>query len=338
MDARDCLRRVRRPHTERWLDALQLRSGGALDTAPRIESDHWYERYHLPQRSLQAAVAASAAPCGAPSALNAIFLLLGAVSASWARSPNGGLCARLPPRPPQQVRVWAGAAAQLHRTERVFSMLNMRSAQDHDFTAKAVIRNVALSLFAEHGHRSVSVRQIAAAAAVSPALVLHHFGSKEGLREAVDQYAAAQLDGLLDSTDEVGGVLTTGSNASIAELFARVLPAGSPLPAYLRRLLLEGDPAGLALFRRWYEVSRALIEQLIAAGFAAPTEDPEVLAAFMLTADVALLVLRQPVADVLGFDPLSPEGLTRWAAEVARIYRDGALMVPEQATNDQADR
>jgi AcrR family transcriptional regulator len=217
-------------------------------------------------------------------------------------------------------------------------MLNMRSVDDSDLTAKAVIRNAALGLFAEHGHQAVSVRQIAQAAGVSPALVLHHFGSKDGLREAVDQYAAAQFDALLEAPDEVGEVLVSGSNASMAELIARVLPPGSPLPAYLRRLLLEGDPAGRALFRRWYAVSRALMEQLIAAGFATPTDDPEVRAAFMLTADLALLVLREPLADALGFDPVSPDGLARWGAEVARIYREGVLAVPEETTERSADR
>lgn len=214
----------------------------------------------------------------------------------------------------------------------------MRSADDGDLTAKAVIRNAALRLFAESGHSAVSVRQIAEAAGVSPALVLHHFGSKDGLREAVDRYAAAQLDALLEAPDEVGDVITSGSNASMAELIARVIPPGSPLPAYLRRLLLEGDAAGRALFRRWYEVSRTLIEQLIAAGYATPTKDPEVLAAFMLTADLALLVLREPLTDALGFDPVSPDGLTRWAAEVARIYREGALVVPDETTDGPADR
>lgn len=214
----------------------------------------------------------------------------------------------------------------------------MRSAEEEDLTAKAVIRNAALRLFAENGHQAVSVRQIAGAARVSPALVLHHFGSKEGLRAAVDRYAAAQLDRLLEAPEEVGDVITTGSNASMAELIARVIPADSPLPAYLRRLLLEGDEAGRALFRRWYEVSRTLVEQLIAAGYATPTEDPEVRAAFMLTADLALLVLREPLTDVLGFDPVSPEGLTRWAAEVARIYREGALVVPDETSDGPADR
>ena len=36
------------------------------------------------------------------------------------------------------------------------------------------------------------MRQIAGEAGVSPALVLHHFGSKAGLREEVDGYVAAR--------------------------------------------------------------------------------------------------------------------------------------------------
>lgn len=214
----------------------------------------------------------------------------------------------------------------------------MRSADDHDLTGRAVIRNAALRLFADHGPAAVSVRQIAEAAGVSPALVLHHYGSKAGLREAVDEYAAAQFDALFEGTDEVGEVLTTGSGASLAELFARALPEDSPLPAYFRRLVLDGDPAGRQMFRQWFEMTRVLLDQLVAADFARPSDDPAVRSAFLLSADLVLLLLREPLTDVLGVDPLSPDGLPRWAAEVAQIYRDGAFAVPLEATDDRASK
>lgn len=37
---------------------------------------------------------------------------------------------------------------------------------------------------------------------------------------------------------------------SVAEAFTRALPDGSPLPAYLRQLLLTNNPAGAALLGR----------------------------------------------------------------------------------------
>jgi hypothetical protein len=48
----------------------------------------------------------------------------------------------------------------------------------------------------------------------------------------------------------------------------------------------------------------------------------------MLAADLALLLLREPLAAALGFDPMSPDGLKRWAAEVAQITREGIFITP----------
>jgi len=61
----------------------------------------------------------------------------------------------------------------------VFSILNMRSVDD--LTAAARIRDAAIERFGEQGF-SVGLRPIAEAAGVSAALVIHHFGSKDGLR------------------------------------------------------------------------------------------------------------------------------------------------------------
>jgi AcrR family transcriptional regulator len=60
-----------------------------------------------------------------------------------------------------------------------------------DLTARARIRDVAIARFAADGVARTSVRAIAAEAGVSPALVIHHFGSKDALRVACDQHVAA---------------------------------------------------------------------------------------------------------------------------------------------------
>lgn len=65
-------------------------------------------------------------------------------------------------------------------------MANPR-ASDEDLTAKARIRNTALDLYAQYGEERISLRAVASEAGVTLGLVQHHFKTKAGLREAVDQ-------------------------------------------------------------------------------------------------------------------------------------------------------
>jgi AcrR family transcriptional regulator len=204
-------------------------------------------------------------------------------------------------------------------------------ADPHDLTARATIRNAALRLFADRGADAVTVREIAAQAGVSPALVLHHFGSKDGLRAEVDAFAAQAFDVIFEAmpTDEVVELLSGGAaSGSLAEAFARGFPHGSPLPAYLGRLLLTHDPAGAALFGRWYATTRRLLDVMVEAGAARPSEDPAVRAAFFLVNDLALILLRTQIAMVIGADPLTPEGIERWAREASIVYAEGAFRAP----------
>ena len=208
----------------------------------------------------------------------------------------------------------------------------MSSAIDpRDLTARAAIRNAALRLFAERGADAVTVREIATQAGVSAALVLHHFGSKDGLRAEIDAYAAQAFDTIFEAmpADELVEMLAGGSaSGSLAEAFARGFPHGSPLPAYLGRLLLTHDPAGSALFGRWYATTKHLLELMVEAGVARPTDDPAVRAAFFLVNDLGLVLLRSHVALAIGVDPLTPEGIERWAEEAGIVYAEGAFSAP----------
>lgn len=206
----------------------------------------------------------------------------------------------------------------------------MRSADD--LTTRATIRNAALRLFADHGPDAASVRQIASEAGVSAALVLHHFGSKQGLRDAVDEYASQACDEIIEfgQQEDVAATLAEGDGGSIAEAFSRSFPPDSPLPAYLRRLILAGDPAGKRIFRRWYEGTRQLLDEIQRMGIAAPSDDPDVRAAFFIVSDLAVLLLRDQLRETLGFDPMSTDGMARWANEVSVIYRDGAWNTQEK--------
>ena len=208
----------------------------------------------------------------------------------------------------------------------------MRSA-GADLTARATIRNRALELFAAHGFDAVSVRQIAAAAEVSPALVLHHYGSKEGLRGDVDAYVAGIFDEALARLIDNPEALTDDTPhaaATVTELMLAGLPSGSPVPAYLRRLLLSGDPVGRDLFARWHKTTLQLNAHLEKAGVLQPTDDPDVRAAFLIVNDLAMILLRDHLADVLGEDPLSTAGMTRWATDVLAAYTRGVFKTDQR--------
>jgi AcrR family transcriptional regulator len=203
-------------------------------------------------------------------------------------------------------------------------MLNMRSLPD-DRTARARIRDEALRLFGDRGPDGVTIRDVAAAAGVSPALVIRHYGTKEGLREAVDQQVAATFEAMLAEAGDPAGAqpFSQESVPALAEMVAASLPAGSAVPAYIGRLLVSGGPAGSALFRRLYEVSREALSRMSAAGTVSAGADPAMRAAFLLVNDLAVLILRDRIREVLGADPLSAAGARRWGAEVLAVYRGG---------------
>lgn len=204
----------------------------------------------------------------------------------------------------------------------------MRSAGNRDrgdLTAKAVIRDEALRLFAEHGPDRVSVRQVAAAAGVSPGLVMHHYGSRQGLREAVDTHVGGVFDTWFAQAAEIDWSADT---ASVTELLTAALPPDSPIPGYVKQLLTGGDPAGRALFAQWYRATVVMLDRLTEAGAVRPVDDGRTLAAFLVLNDLAVLLLRDHVTATLGEDPLSREGAARWTATALAVYRDGVFTDP----------
>jgi AcrR family transcriptional regulator len=213
---------------------------------------------------------------------------------------------------------------RLTSTDRVVSVLTMRSAGE-DRTARAQIRDAALRLFASDGADRVPLRRIAAEAGVSHALVVHHFGSKEGLRAVVDAHVIQIFDAVLADVTGASGqdVLTAdGSESAVSAMLER-LPADSPVPAYVRRLLLDGGEPAQALFERLFALSVGGLDTMVRRGSAAPGQDAAVRAAFLLANDLAVLLLRDQLTAALGVDPLSPEGLRRWSAEVFAVYAEG---------------
>jgi TetR/AcrR family transcriptional regulator, regulator of cefoperazone and chloramphenicol sensitivity len=155
--------------------------------------------------------------------------------------------------------------------ERVFSVLNMRSVDD--LTAVARIRDAAIEQFGEHGF-NVGLRAIAKAAGVSAGLVIHHFGSKEGLRAACDEFVTESI-----LTTKTESVQTSDPATWFAQLAQ--IESFAPLTAYLVRSMQTGGDLAKSMWRTMIDKTEQYIEEGVRAGTIKPSPDPKARAKFL---------------------------------------------------------
>lgn len=201
------------------------------------------------------------------------------------------------------------------------------TATQPEASGRQRILDAALALYAERGPYAVRMRDIAARADVSPALVVHHFGSNAGLRAEVNAHVIGFFERLRDTAliHVKDAARDPSQVGSIAAGVLQQLPPGSPIPGYLRYLLLSGDPAGKQLFSTWVEVGRAMMTELIDAGVATSTDDIDARVAFLVLYDISLLTLHEHINDAIGSDPVTADGLHRMVATAFELYSHGFL-------------
>ncbi|MHB8190131.1 MAG: TetR/AcrR family transcriptional regulator [Ferrimicrobium sp.] len=137
-------------------------------------------------------------------------------------------------------------------------------ATTNDLVAKARIRNAALELHATKGESNTTIREVAKAVGVSPGLVVHHFGNKEGLRKAVEQHVIDRFLHALNTipTDGAAANVVAARDASVAALLAQ----NPILVNYLRRSVLDPSPVGPELLDRLMDFTLDQVRTLRAAG------------------------------------------------------------------------
>jgi AcrR family transcriptional regulator len=162
----------------------------------------------------------------------------------------------------------------------------------------------------EQAHKDLAAmgRGVARAAGVSPSLVQHHFGTKEGLQEACDAYVAQQLrQGVEHGVTEQA----LADPAFVAETH-RTAPV---ILRYLARALTDGWPAATDLFEQAVTLTEAhLTAQDVAAGQATRTR-----AAVFTAMKLGVVVLHDQLSRVLAIDTLSPNGMSRVSDAVLDI-------------------
>lgn len=159
----------------------------------------------------------------------------------------------------------------------------------------------AMELFAERGFDGVTTRDIAARAEVSVGLISHHFGSKEGLRQAVDEYFIAQFERFYGEEDrrieEQGAAEFT---RSVDEWMARIADEWPVFCRYFRRALLEETEWGATLFRRYFDLVRASIDRMDAQGRMRPEVDRLWLPFLFMFLETGTLLMDPYIKQILG--------------------------------------
>jgi AcrR family transcriptional regulator len=141
------------------------------------------------------------------------------------------------------------------------------SPRADDHTAKARIRHAALDLFASNGVDATSLRTVASAAGVTVGLIVHHYGTKEALREAVELAIVEQFVAAIGSVPIDGrsaGEIVAARDAAVAQMLHDT-PA---IVGYLRRALLDGNVTRGDLVSRLSQLSAQQVHELRDAGLA----------------------------------------------------------------------
>lgn len=142
-----------------------------------------------------------------------------------------------------------------------------------DLTASARIRDAAIERFGQHGF-GVGLRAIAEAAGVSAALVIHHFGSKDGLVKACDDYIAEQI-----RREKSEAIRSTDPATWLAQMAE--IESYTPMMAYLVRSMQSGSALSKTLWRRMIDNTEAYLDEGIRAGTVKPSRDPRARARYM---------------------------------------------------------
>lgn len=179
-----------------------------------------------------------------------------------------------------------------------------------------------MRLFGTRGIGATSLREVAKDAAVSPALVVHHFGGKDGLVAAVDEAAVGAFGAAYASEGEAvveGPALLRRR----AKQTARVMREHPEVCAYLGRALVEATPGSSHLFRLMIEGGRAEIDSLAEKG--ALREDADLTWAtlqhfFLIWAPLSFLPLLEGVLDGRLLDE---PNLERWVEANVKLLEGG---------------
>jgi AcrR family transcriptional regulator len=183
-------------------------------------------------------------------------------------------------------------------------------------SSKARLVLVATALFAKNGFHSTSLRAIAKEAGVSPALLVHHFGSREQL---ISTCISESLGEWMDIKKDM---LAAPLSEAIGQLRVAMDDHGVQLD-FFQKVLLAGGKNANTLFSRMVQEATQMLVSEIEAGNMRKLDNPSDVALVLTMHSVGALLIKEQVDQVLGADVTDPVNSLRLALVEMDIYTNG---------------
>lgn len=188
----------------------------------------------------------------------------------------------------------------------------MRSVLD----SKERLIEVAVSVLAREGFAGTSLRMIAIEAGVSPALLVHHFGSRQRLiEEAID----AALGEWMESKDGLTERAKLGLSEAIAE-WPRLAEDGRTKLEFFRQVMIAGGSAANHLFQQMVREAKLRLERFAKTGMMRELTDVDSAAVLLASYGLAPLLMSGSIKSVLGADFTDPKISEKLAASSAELF------------------
>ena len=187
---------------------------------------------------------------------------------------------------------------------------------------------IAVQMFAADGFQKTSLRSIAKQAGVSPALMIHHFGTKDKLIDlaivnTLGDWVAKEKLAMLDEQEN-----QLSSWQSIMEQGA------TPLN-FFRQVLIAGGKYAGRLFDVAVSESEALLKTVAENGQLKKVSDPHVTAILMTLSGMGSLILMEHIERHLGGSIASPEVAHKLMVANNEMLQDGIFVLPEQTKEEK---
>ena len=182
------------------------------------------------------------------------------------------------------------------------------AAAFEDLTARARIREAALRHFADEGYERATIRSIAQTAGVSPGLLRHHFGSKEELRRACDEYVSEMLRRV--NAQLLGDPGDAAGAHRASKRFQR----------YIARALVDGSATAGPIFDEMVTLTEQWLARADETRPDPPAVDRRIRAALVTAMAVGIPLLQEHVSRAMGTDMFAPEGDRLLALGLLDIY------------------